>query len=49
MLKDWTGVKIRIAEPLDGNPGGGVVEYIVPDPVRQIDIMPVSIKLDSPL
>jgi hypothetical protein len=40
-LTDTTGVLVRHAVPLDGTRGGGL-EYLVPDPQGQIEIISVS-------
>lgn len=39
-IKDGTGVTLRRAKPLDGNPGGAP-EYLIPDPKNQIEFMSV--------
>jgi hypothetical protein len=41
VLEDPTGVRVRTALPLDGNPGGGP-ELLVPDPARQINLKSVE-------
>ena len=48
ILHDKTGVKSRLALPLDGNSGGGIIEYEVPCPEMQITIIKIDI-LDPPL
>ncbi len=48
-LVDWTGVTIRPALPLDGNTGGGVVEFLVPNPQQQIVILHERIVLNPPV
>ncbi|MDE3194004.1 MAG: hypothetical protein KGN00_09980, partial [Chloroflexota bacterium] len=37
-VRDWTGIFCRRAEPCEGNPGGEI-EYWVPDPGSQIEIV----------
>ena len=48
VLHDMTGVEVHLALPLDGNKGGGVIEYYVPNPETQITIFYTE-KLDPPL
>ncbi len=41
VLQDPSGVRVRWALPLDGNPGGGP-ELLIPDPARQINLKAVK-------
>ena len=38
VIKDWTGIQARPSLPLAGNPGGAL-EYLIPDPARQLDML----------
>jgi hypothetical protein len=46
-LEDPTGVRVRSALPLDGNPGGGP-ELLIPDPERQVSLGSVEGMNPSP-
>ena len=46
-LNDTQGVVVRPAQPFDGNPGG-LKEYVIPDPKKQVDIKSIKLKEDHP-
>ena len=48
VLHDMKGVRVQLALPLDGNKGGGTIEYLVPSPETQILILYTE-KLEPPL